>query len=173
VLDPQCLAYAAIASPNGLAPTINRSVFLSALSEDCFISTLVPEPTQENHQNRQVSENWAPANAKTHTLAKMNSKAPGEGKSVRGLARGYWSSASRSRFTVVQHTFFNRRCYQGAIPASRQAIIALASASFCLWFQSGVLISVRGDLSDIFLKKSFSSESLVLGYVNEFMCEQR
>ena len=29
-----------------------------------------------------------------------------------------------------------------------------------------------GDLSNVFLKKSFSSQSLVLGYVNEFVCQQ-
>jgi hypothetical protein len=29
---------------------------------------------------------------------------------------------------------------------------------------------VCGDLSNVFLQKSFSSQSLVLGYVNEFVC---
>ena len=29
-----------------------------------------------------------------------------------------------------------------------------------------------GDLLNVFLKKSFSSESLVLGYVYEFVCKQ-
>jgi len=31
---------------------------------------------------------------------------------------------------------------------------------------------VCGDLLNVFLKKSFSSQSLVLGYVNEFVCQQ-
>jgi hypothetical protein len=29
-----------------------------------------------------------------------------------------------------------------------------------------------GDFLNVFLKKSFSSQSLILGYVNEFMCQQ-
>ena len=29
-----------------------------------------------------------------------------------------------------------------------------------------------GDLLNVFLKKSFSSQLLVLGYVNEFVCQQ-
>jgi hypothetical protein len=29
-----------------------------------------------------------------------------------------------------------------------------------------------GDLLNVFLKKSFSPQSLVLGYVNEFVCQQ-
>ena len=29
-----------------------------------------------------------------------------------------------------------------------------------------------GDLLNVLLKKSFSSQSLVLGYVNEFVCQQ-
>jgi hypothetical protein len=31
---------------------------------------------------------------------------------------------------------------------------------------------VGGDLLNVFLQKSFSSESLILGYVNEFVCQQ-
>jgi hypothetical protein len=31
---------------------------------------------------------------------------------------------------------------------------------------------VCGDLLNVFLQKSFSSESLVLGYANEFVCKQ-
>jgi hypothetical protein len=31
---------------------------------------------------------------------------------------------------------------------------------------------VCGDLLNVLLKKSFSSQSLVLGYVNEFVCQQ-
>jgi hypothetical protein len=31
---------------------------------------------------------------------------------------------------------------------------------------------VCGDLLNVFLKKSLSSQSLVLGYVNEFVCQQ-
>jgi hypothetical protein len=31
---------------------------------------------------------------------------------------------------------------------------------------------VGGDLLNVFFKKSFSSQSLELGYVNEFLCKQ-
>ena len=43
---------------------------------------------------------------------------------------------------------------------------------FRLLFERGIQVSVCGDLLDVFLKKSFSSQSLVLGYVNEFVCKQ-
>ena len=33
-------------------------------------------------------------------------------------------------------------------------------------------VSVCGDLLNVFLKKSFFSQSLILGYVNEFVCQQ-
>jgi hypothetical protein len=45
-----------------------------------------------------------------------------------------------------------------------------------LWYlplvQKGILVCVFGNLSDVFLKKSFSSQSLILRNVNEFMYEQ-
>jgi len=34
----------------------------------------------------------------------------------------------------------------------------------------GIPVSVCGDLLNVFLQKSFSSQSLVLGYVNKFVC---
>jgi hypothetical protein len=33
-------------------------------------------------------------------------------------------------------------------------------------------VSVCGDFLNVFLKKSFSSQSLILSYVNEFVCQQ-
>ena len=38
------------------------------------------------------------------------------------------------------------------------------SLGFRLLFERGIQVSVCGDLLDVFLKKSFSSQSLVLGY---------
>ena len=46
------------------------------------------------------------------------------------------------------------------------------SLGFRLLFERGIQVSVCGDLLDVFLKKSFSSQSLVLGYVNGFVCQQ-
>jgi hypothetical protein len=46
------------------------------------------------------------------------------------------------------------------------------SLGFGLLFESGIQVSVCGDLLNVLLKKSFSSESLVLGYVKEFVCQQ-
>ena len=43
---------------------------------------------------------------------------------------------------------------------------------FRLFFERGIQVSVCGDLLNVFLKKSFSSQPLVLGYVNEFVCKQ-
>ena len=43
---------------------------------------------------------------------------------------------------------------------------------FRLFLERGIQVSVCGDLLNVFLKKSFSSQSLVLGYVNEFVCKQ-
>jgi hypothetical protein len=39
-------------------------------------------------------------------------------------------------------------------------------------FERGIPVSVCGDLLNVLLKKSFSSQSLILGYVNEFVCKQ-
>jgi hypothetical protein len=38
--------------------------------------------------------------------------------------------------------------------------------------KKGIRVSVCGDLLNVLLKKSFSSESLVLGYVKELVCQQ-
>jgi hypothetical protein len=46
------------------------------------------------------------------------------------------------------------------------------SLGFRLLFERGIQVSVRGDLLYVFLKKYFFSQSLVLGYVNEFVCQQ-
>ena len=46
----------------------------------------------------------------------------------------------------------------------------LMSLGFRLYFKRGILVSVCGDLFDIFLKKSFSSQSLILRDVNELVC---
>jgi hypothetical protein len=46
------------------------------------------------------------------------------------------------------------------------------SLGFRLLFERGIQVSVRGDLLNVLLKKSFSSQSLVLGYVSEFVCKQ-
>jgi hypothetical protein len=46
------------------------------------------------------------------------------------------------------------------------------SLGFRLQFERGIRVSVCGDLLNVLLKKSFSSESLVLGYVKEFVCQQ-
>jgi hypothetical protein len=35
-----------------------------------------------------------------------------------------------------------------------------------------IQVSMCGDLLNVLLKKSFSSQSLVLGYTDEFMCQQ-
>jgi hypothetical protein len=43
---------------------------------------------------------------------------------------------------------------------------------FRLLFERGIQVSVGGDLLNVFLQKSFSSQSLVLGNVNEFVCQQ-
>jgi len=48
----------------------------------------------------------------------------------------------------------------------------LNSLSFRLQFERGIQVSVCGDLLNVFSEESFSSESLVLGYVNEFQQPQ-
>ena len=47
-----------------------------------------------------------------------------------------------------------------------------SSLGFRLQFERGIRVSVCGDLLNVLLKKCFSSQSLVLGYVNEFVCPQ-
>jgi hypothetical protein len=52
---------------------------------------------------------------------------------------------------------------------TRHASTDLASATN----SKGVIgVSVCGDFLNVFLKKSFSSQSLILSYVNEFVCQQ-
>jgi hypothetical protein len=51
-------------------------------------------------------------------------------------------------------------------------LACFSSLGFCLLFERGIQVSVCGDLLNVFLKKSFSSEPLVLGYVNQFVCQQ-
>jgi hypothetical protein len=51
-------------------------------------------------------------------------------------------------------------------------VACLMSLGFRRYSKRGILVSVCGDLFDIFLKKSFSSQSLILGHVNKFMCQQ-
>jgi hypothetical protein len=46
------------------------------------------------------------------------------------------------------------------------------SLGFRLQFERGIRVSVYSDLLNVLLKKSFSSRPLVLGYVNEFVCQQ-
>ena len=46
------------------------------------------------------------------------------------------------------------------------------SLGFRLLFERGIQISVCGDLLNVFLQESFSSQPLVLGYMNEFVCQQ-
>ena len=46
------------------------------------------------------------------------------------------------------------------------------SLGFRLSFEGGIQVSVCSDLLNVFVKKSFSSQPLVLGYVNEFVCQQ-
>ena len=46
------------------------------------------------------------------------------------------------------------------------------SLGFGLLFERDIFVSVCGDLLNVFLKKSFSSQSLILSYVNEFVCQQ-
>jgi hypothetical protein len=87
---------------------------------------------------------------------------PGKGNQFGGLTRGYWSSASPSRFTIVQHAFFDQQCLRNSGIAA-----CLMSLGFRLYFKRDILVSVRGDLLDVFLKKPFSSQSLILGYANE------
>jgi len=48
----------------------------------------------------------------------------------------------------------------------------LSSLGFRLLFEWGIQVSVCGDLLNVFLQKSFSFQSLVLGYVNEFVRQQ-
>jgi hypothetical protein len=50
--------------------------------------------------------------------------------------------------------------------------VCFNSLGFRLSFERGIQVSVCGDLLNVLLKKSFSSQSLILGYVNEFMCQQ-
>ena len=48
----------------------------------------------------------------------------------------------------------------------------LSSLGFRLLFERGIPVSVCGDLSNVFLQESFSSQSLVLGDMNEFVCQE-
>jgi hypothetical protein len=43
---------------------------------------------------------------------------------------------------------------------------------FRLLFERGIQVSMCGALLNVFFKKSFSSQSLVLGYLNEFLRQQ-
>jgi hypothetical protein len=43
---------------------------------------------------------------------------------------------------------------------------------FRLLFERGIQVSMCGDLLNVFLQESFSAQSLVLGYMNEFVCQQ-
>ena len=49
----------------------------------------------------------------------------------------------------------------------------LSSLDFRLLFERGIRVSVCGDLLNVFLQKFFSSQSLVLGYMNEFVGSSR
>ena len=46
------------------------------------------------------------------------------------------------------------------------------SLGFGLLFERDIFVSVCGDLLNVFLQESFSPQSFVLGYVNEFVCQQ-
>ena len=46
------------------------------------------------------------------------------------------------------------------------------SLGFGLLFERDIFVSVCGDLLNVFLQESFSSQSLVLGYVYEFVRQQ-
>jgi hypothetical protein len=48
----------------------------------------------------------------------------------------------------------------------------LSSFGFRLLFERGIRVSMCGDLLNVLLKKFSSSQSLILGYVNEFVCQQ-
>ena len=54
------------------------------------------------------------------------------------------------------------------------AEIAATKRSICFLlpplFERDIFVSVCGDLLNVFLQESFPSQSLVLGYVNEFVC---
>jgi len=47
----------------------------------------------------------------------------------------------------------------------------LSSLGFHLLFERGAQVSACGDLLNVLLKKSFSSQSFILGYVNESVCK--
>jgi len=47
----------------------------------------------------------------------------------------------------------------------------LNGLGFGLLFERGIRVSVCGYLLNVFLKKSLSSQSLILGHMNEFVCQ--
>ena len=48
----------------------------------------------------------------------------------------------------------------------------LSSLGFRLLFERGTQVPIFGDLLNVFLQECFSSQSLVLGHMNEFVCNQ-
>ena len=78
-------------------------------------------------------------------------------------ARSAYGSGDRASFERIRE---GSKRMNSCIPA------CFNSLGFRLLFERGIQVSVCGDLLDVFLKKSFSSQSLVLGYVNGFVCQQ-
>jgi hypothetical protein len=90
----------------------------------------------------------------------------------------YWSpddeltSPERGRHTVPEIGASFEKNQGGSKRIDSCTPGCLSSLDLRLLFQRGILVSVCGDLLNVFLQESFSSQSLILGYVNEFVCQQ-
>ena len=87
---------------------------------------------------------------------------PGERARVAG-ARSVQGSGDRPSFGRIREA---SKRMNSRIPA------CLSSLGFRLLFERGIQVSACGDLLNVFLQECFSSQALVLGYVNEFVCQQ-
>ena len=77
-------------------------------------------------------------------------------------------------FLILSRDARSPEPYADLALATRAFIAALANeiSVFGLLFERGIQVSMCGDLLNVFLQESFPSQSLVLGYVNEFVCQQ-